>query len=359
MRRLIRLLLQLSTPLLLIMALLILTATVIGPYLPSNALLYMTGPDRFVLRDWPHQLDISFNLNTGLRQQYIEDFQWMPDGQRFVFNRDFGGESYESYLYDIFSRQTIPIVMNTTDHRLPVWTAATRSWAWVSDSELICVTIGLNASLNCKNFEGPQYLTWSPDGQHLAFFEELRSRLLVLNVMSGEVTILDTGAEPLNAVPLTWTPDSRSLAFLQTNSPSLSNSAMRPVNSLIEFYQVEGRWQPAVRSPVTQQYPSDIAYTIDHTWSPDGSQFAFSAVQSIREQNLNELYIFFRDSNTMQQLTSNLSQEIHPRWPTDNTWFAYLENANGYPYLVVRSAAAGYRDSMVLPIYGFNLDWRP
>jgi Tol biopolymer transport system component len=357
MRKIAVLLLKMFAPVPVVAALLIAGALQLGRGLPSDALLFMTEPNQFVLHEWPHDIRLSYNTDMGMRQRIV-NFQWMPDGRGFIYNRDYDGV-FISYLYDIFSKTNLPLGMDTPDNRLPIFTSATQRWAWPTDDELLCIKSQPDEQTTCNNFEGMQSLTWSPDGQSLAFFEDRRSRLQVLNVINGEATMLETGTEPLNAVPLTWTPDSRSLAFMQTISPSLSNRATAPINTLIEFHQVEGQWQPPVRTTIAQQYPSDIAYTIDHTWSPDGRQFAFSAVQSIREQNLNELYIFHRDTATMQQLTMNFSQEIHPRWSTDSAWLAYLENANGFPYMVVRSSASGYEDSQVFPIYGFNLDWRP
>jgi Tol biopolymer transport system component len=358
MRRLMMLYLLVYTPLLVVVALLIAGIGLLSQQGSSNVLLFMTGVDQFTARDWGHRSQVTFQLETKLPLRAIADFRWMPDGHSFVYNRDLDGH-YESSLYDIFTRQTVPLGIDTPDNHLPVWTPVTQRWAWIAGSDLLCTKSADGDTPPCTNFENIRFLTWSPDGQSLAFFEESESRLLVLDVSASEAVTLDTGTAPLNTVPLTWSADSRSLAYLETgrSSPSISSGPIS--NTLVELHQVDGSWQPAVRTPIRLQYPTDVAYTIDHFWSPDGLQFAFSAVQSIREQNLNELYVFYREQGTMQRLTMNVSQEIHPRWSTDGAWLAYLENASGFPFLVVRSASSNYRDSTAFPVYGFNLDWRP
>jgi WD40 repeat protein len=203
------LLLRISSGLLLPVVLLLAGAVFAGQMLSSNALLFMNGPDHFTLHDWSLQLRISFDLATDQRQRSIEDFQWLPDGRHLVFNRSVDGTLFEPFLYDLYSREIIPLDMATPDNHLPVWSAVTERWAWAASRDLMCISIRGDERSTCNNFEGAQHLTWSPDGQSLAFFEELRSRLLVLNVIDSEVVVLDTGSEPLNAVPLTWSADSR------------------------------------------------------------------------------------------------------------------------------------------------------
>src|SRR5690606_14928073 len=55
--------------------------------------------------------------------------------------------------------------------------------------------------------------TWSPDGQRLAYYDGIASRLVVLNILTGDEVYLPTRAGVMGS----WSPDNEYMLFFDTD----------------------------------------------------------------------------------------------------------------------------------------------
>jgi TolB protein len=167
---------------------------------------------------------------------------WSPDGTQFVFasNRPEKNEPiYDLYLADADGENLVRLTDNDGNgwvDTLPAWSpdgTAIAFWRynliqgetfeggpeglWLLDLESGEETLLHEA----KVASGETAPAWSPDGTHLAFLEDAEEAhlLQVLDVKDGTLLTLDDLAGEKRAI--SWSPDSQALIFSNFSAPNI------------------------------------------------------------------------------------------------------------------------------------------
>lgn len=343
--------------------LLIVLASLLGQRLPSYQLLYADNPGGFILRDFGHHRSLRFDLHP---QAIPLEFRWSPDGRQFIYRTIVSFYTYS--IYDLFERRLIPLEIEQSPGILPSWSADSQRIVYASIPNGLCVLTLENAQTDCLESSLVRSLPWvlsaewSPDGQLIAYYGDIPPRLKVIDLQNeAEFIVTDTDG-PFALEQLIWSPDSRSLIFRRrSNSISFLNTP-RPSTDLYRaaLQTAEpGTWDIGTPFNFTSQVVGDSGYALGYRWSPDNEHFAYTATQSTERNAVFDLYIYSRSDNTTRRITHDDSEERDPSWSPDGRWLAYISNLDGYPTLVLRSAADDYALVHTESVNSNNLDWRP
>ena len=159
-----------------------------------------------------------------------------------------------------------------------------------------------------------QGCSWSPDGRHLAFTEQLtgtspyvRNRLLDLDIASGRATVLlDRRGGIETGWGCSWSPDGRTIL--------VSQGGMDAEGSATGLFRIAGhrfRWLP-------------IANAVEAVWAPDGG----SILASTLTQQLTTILLATPTGATLRTLASGGSWEGPPGvygggFSPDGSWISY------------------------------------
>jgi TolB protein len=118
----------------------------------------------------------------------------------------------------------------------------------------------------------------------------------MIDVLSGEVTELGDGADPV------WSPDGQHIAFTLQPQPAEGTLQVRP-NVDIWVMDIE----TGARTQLTQDPGADLW----PVWSPDGQSIAFV---SERDNANGEVYVMNADGSGVRRLTDNDLSEAMLAW---------------------------------------------
>jgi acylaminoacyl-peptidase len=307
-----------------------------------------------------HDDDTFTNLDV-FQLEYADDPQISPDGSTIVYARqsmDIMSDRSVSNLWiiDADGDNHRPLVTGPESYRSPRWSPSGNRLAYVSSVEgrgpqihVRWMDTGQTAILtNVRS--GPSSLTWSPDGDRIAFslFVESDTKPLAappakpegaewappvkvidklpyrfdgagyLDVGYSQVFVVSAeGGTPRQITSgdynhggrLAWTPDGGSIVLSANRQPDASHD---PIES--ELWSVDVATGEMTR--LTDRDGPDSAPTI----SPDGSRIAYLGFDDRRlgYQQPN-VYIMNRDSGTTSSITGDLDRQINDvRWAGRN-----------------------------------------
>lgn len=157
--------------------------------------------------------------------------------------------------------------------------------------------------------------TWSPDGSQIAFVKGASGtdattdlEIWVMNSDGGSLTQLTNTVQGVRDTQAAWSPLGNQIAFLSEGRVGDSNSniyvmdAEPTTNDAINL-------TPNTTNPVYQ--PNDE----DPSWSPDGTQIAYSTVQDVWTMNAN--------GTSKTNLTLNSGGGAQPAWSPDGNSIVY------------------------------------
>ena len=177
---------------------------------------------------------------------------------------------------------------------------------------------------------GVGYLTCSPDGRRIAYWDE--GDILTINDDGSWNIALLSGRE---AYEPAWSPDGTKIAFQSwEHDPDRSEG-----NSEIYTMDVDGgNLIRLTDNSAYEDYPS---------WSPDGTRIVFV---SGRDGN-NEIYVMNANGSNQRRLTNHSASDIFPAWSADGTeilfqsgrsgqyWGIYIMNADGTNVRMLQQSA--------------------
>jgi Tol biopolymer transport system component len=169
------------------------------------------------------------------------------------------------------------------------------SKVWLVDSN------GRNAK-QVAEFQGTvTQLTWSPDGQTIAFFEDGLLLMDANNFQTKKVTNFGSAFD--YQLPPLWSPDSEKIAVVTSGAVPLNWNEKLDDKVHIEIIDVKS-------GEIKQVASSDLSGTIDPAWSPDGTRLAFVAKQS----DDYKLWEANNDGSNLQQLVKGQYAIRFPCW---------------------------------------------
>jgi Tol biopolymer transport system component len=149
--------------------------------------------------------------------------------------------------------------------------------------------------------DGP---TWSPDGQSIAFASEVDSGVLAIWVISRSGTqrrrLLPDVAEP-------------------HYSPSWARHDPNQLAYVVDADGISDIWRVDLAEPTRSQNLSmgRVMYPRALRWSPDGGRLAFSALDPVAPENLQEVFVLDLATLELAQVTHNTFFDMTPAWSPD------------------------------------------
>jgi Tol biopolymer transport system component len=195
---------------------------------------------------------------------------------------------------------------------------------------------------------------WSPDGSRLAFVSNRDGEASVYVMQADGSQPTRLLAQPASSPA--WSPDGSRLALLirdgEPPHPDFFTS--------IATVQVDGSGLRVVTDFAGAVFPDALA------WSPDGSQFACSAISEAGGFAGQNIYRISSDGSDLVQLTdsdTNLRQNRQPAWSPDGTRIAYSQMRGSRPQTAhLRIVQADGSSDVELAIDGFRNEhptWLP
>jgi len=217
---------------------------------------------------------------------------------------------------------------------------------------------------------------WSPDGSQIAFIKGTGQGSAAIYIMTRSGAHQRRLTEPGSYGSMTWSPDGAALAFalervlyiinadgtaerrLTTTLPSIGPLWSPQGGQLLFFAKSEERWNLYVidADGTHEQRLTNMPRVAQFaTWSPDGSQIAFSAGN---EDGRNDIYVINTDGAGLHRLTSPDSHDNGPVWSPDGEYIAYRARAEDRVSVTLIRADGSNRRVLVDGISN-ELAWSP
>lgn len=241
-------------------------------------------------------------------------FRWSPDSSRIIYTaiRDVNEQPLQAVLrvVDVTTGSDVPLAEERPGF-LAAWSPDGSQIAFGAyvdapdesgsqESELFVMDSDGTNVRQLASRPGPDIgPVWSPDGARIAWWgpqpEGGGNSLFMVDVASGEITVLGEGSEPV------WLPDSKHIGFPQEQE--LPGVIQTPPDVDIMLMNVETGEQTNLTS--------NRAPDIWPAWSPDGEQIAFV---STRDGPEGEIYLMNADGSDVRRLTENGMVELMLTW---------------------------------------------
>ena len=259
--------------------------------------------------------DIHVMRTDGSQQTQLTDApgldafpSWSPDGRHlaFVSHRD-GNPNI--YVMNLDGSGQTRLTSGTGNKAVPQWSPDGKRIAYVVDRNGASTLIIMNADgSNQIDIAPGNWPTWSPDGKQIIFTRDdqwPKQDIYVMNVDgSDQRALTQTGTASEGA----WSPDGKQIAFVSGDYSNIN--APLSWNEDIHVMNVDGS---------NQRRLTNLAGN-DHwppTWSPDGTQIAFTAdgSQCTADTLCNgEIQVIKADGSGLTNLTNHPAYDAFPAW---------------------------------------------
>ncbi|WP_372627508.1 prolyl oligopeptidase family serine peptidase [Arsukibacterium sp.] len=260
--------------------------------------------------------------------EYASDVQISPDGKKIVYVRASNDIMTDStrrslWLLDVKTGQQLPLFADNFNYSQPRWSADGSKLAFISnlsgknEIHVHYLAAGKTAQLS-RLPQDPANLSWSPDGQLLAF---------TMNVAASEANVKQRVKKVKKPAGAKWSEPAVVLdrARYQADGQGFLKPQFRQIFVL-----------PVAGGSARQLTSGDFHYGSDLTFSPDSKTLLFSANLDPewefqpRDSNLYRLNLA---SNELSALTTMAGDESAPVFSPDGKQLAFLWQSNALvPY---------------------------
>jgi Tol biopolymer transport system component len=203
-----------------------------------------------------------------------------------------------------------------------------------------CSPGGVRGDADCAGFIVS--VDWAPDGTRLAYALLPTSAgtggIYVLDVGSGETTRLTSCSDACRQTELDWSPDGTRIAYTQHYSGGpCTAAATNGACSMIYTVSTDG-------SDPIQLPTGSLPDPQDPSWSPDGSQVAFSARHAVTRNEQSEWWFLYTAPTPGSDRTSFISSDalplnahristyaVRPAWSPDGSKIAFVVTRKAGP----------------------------
>ena len=218
-------------------------------------------------------------INVTNAAGFDADATWSPDGRRIAFasNRAGMDRGYDIYLMDADGQNLKRLTKMRDTEAFPTWSPDGRRIAFSRGHELW--VMNADGSRQRKVYTGPRtdgrfdgeldYLSWSPDGSRIAFNRDMGdgTGLDIWTIRPNGTAPRRIYASPIDDLQPEFSPDGRSIV-LQENTCIEAPGRRTCYGDIIV---IDRRGKQA-----TNLTNSPMGPELDPTWSPDGTQIAYT-----------------------------------------------------------------------------------
>jgi WD40 repeat protein len=175
-----------------------------------------------------------------------------------------------------------------------------------------------------------QESVWSPDGGEIAYIDDRETGLPreIFTVRSDGSAKMQRSENGYQETSLSWSPDGEHIAFTYKTVGDLSLQGVAVLD---------------MTSGETRSLYEARTYISDAAWSPDGTRIAFS----LGGDRVVDIYTIQPDGANLTRLTGGGRQNIIPRWSPDGTLISYSSRELGGQYSLYVMNADGSSPYMV------------
>jgi len=255
--------------------------------------------------------------------EYANDPQVSPDGKQIVYVRNSNdimtdGTHSSLWLLDVKTGQQSPLFVDQFNYGSPRWSEDGNRIAFISDrsgSRQIHVHYVKEnkTALVSQLTKSPGNLTWSPDGEQLAF---------TMNVPAQATPLAKAIKMPKKPEAAKWSEPAILIerAQYQADGQGFLKSEFRHVFVL-----------PATGGKERKLTEGDFNYGSDLSWTPDGKALIFSANTHKDweyQPRDSDLYQFTLANSQLKQLTNMPGQETSAVFSPDGKYLAFVWGNN-------------------------------
>ena len=160
---------------------------------------------------------------------------------------------------------------------------------------------------------------WLPDGEHIAYVMGRDPKIQVMDLATGEATVLVGGWAP------SWSPDGSRVAYTDGQFPQIGIADADGGNA----------------RPVFQRDENNMYVDMGPLWSPDGTQILFTGIVMEDPENEMNYEVFLTDAAGEERLrlTDQPEGDQAIDWSPDGQEILFLSVRDGNPQLYVLTIA--------------------